>query len=87
MRKQTEILEAVKTCIAIEESCGDFDGNRLALNILEVEGELGVVIKVDSELPEGLDVWKEIPVGVYFIGADALEKAGYVAVESLTGDK
>lgn len=51
MDKQTEILEAVKTCIAIEQSCGDFDGNRLALNILKVEEELGVCIKVDGEMP------------------------------------
>jgi len=49
--KQEEIEKAVKTCIAIETSCGEFDGNRLTKNILRVENELGVVIKVDRELP------------------------------------
>ncbi len=30
MATREEIKKAIKTCIAIEQSCGEFDGNRLA---------------------------------------------------------
>ena len=56
MDKQTEkrelIKTAIKTCIAIETSGGEFDGNRLTKQILRVLNELGVVMKVDGELPK-----------------------------------
>ena len=53
MNKQEEIEKAIKTCIAIEQSCGEFDGRRLAKQIMRVENELGVVIKVITH-PSGL---------------------------------
>ena len=42
MSKQSDIKEAIKTCIAIEQSCGEFDGNRLAEQIMRIENEMGV---------------------------------------------
>ncbi len=87
MTKQEEIKKAVKTCIAIEWDDGrpGFDGNRLTQKILEVEDTLGVVIKVDRELPK--NPYSDMPDSGEWLGYGLalldLTKAGYVAVEPL----
>lgn len=48
MSRQTEVRDAIRTCIAIEQSGGDLDGNRLTDYILKCLKELGVVIKTPN---------------------------------------
>ena len=79
MSKQSDILEAVKTCIAIETSSGEFDGNRLAKNIFVVQDKLGVVIKVDMPTDNSIEI---MDGKVQIIG-----KKEIVAIEPLIGDR
>ena len=84
MTKQEEIRKGIKTLIAIECSGEEFDGDRLASSILRFEYNMGVVIKVDRELPgnslpHSIGKYK----GLVDLGRQELHDARYVAVAQL----
>ena len=97
MSKQEKIREGIKTLIAIEQSGGGFDGNRLTQKILEFEDMVGVVIKVDRELPEQpsftsypkdrSDGRPNMTYQIFKAGQRSLIDAGYVAVNPLIEEK
>ena len=91
MDKREEIREGIKTLIAIEQSNGEFNGNRLTQKILELEDSVKVVMIVDSEFPENVvaeideiaDRYALRPNYAKDLIGKILEDAGYVAIERL----
>ncbi len=83
MATREEIREGIFKVLFPYSNADHYTGDGTVQKVLDYLHSEGVVIKVDRELPEDLDVWKETRRGGYFIGSEALEEAGYVAVEPL----